>query len=151
MWLWSGVYFDLGGLVPACKYAQISQYSSSTAGPVVSGCRHPSARTKSRCSSVGLTSEAARLSPWQPAALQAARQCARPRNTTKTTTHIGNYAHSYTIKTYQKRKDIYIHPNSVTQLINKRHACLKSLYSNKVLLVICLIYVKQLWEIFISC
>ena len=55
------------------------------------------------------TSEAVRLSPWQPAALQAARQCARPRTTTKTTTHIGNYAHSYTNKTYQKKKtSIYI-------------------------------------------
>ena len=56
---------------------------------------------------VHLTSEAARLSPWQPAALQAAHQCARPRTTTKTTTHIGNYAHSYTNKTYQKKRPQY--------------------------------------------
>ena len=41
------------------------------------------------------------------------------RKTTKTTTHIGNYAHSYTNKTYQKKKDFYIHPYSVRRLINK--------------------------------
>ena len=42
------------------------------------------------------------------------------RKTTKTTTHIGSYAHSYTNKTYQKKTDIYIHPYSLTQLINKK-------------------------------
>ena len=52
-----------------------------------------------------LTSEAARLSPWQPVALQAARQCARPelQQKVKTTTHIGNYAHSYTKKNRKER------------------------------------------------
>ena len=56
---------------------------------------------------LNLTSEAARLSLWQPAALLAARHCARPRNTTKTTTHIGNYPHSYTNKIYQKKRQLY--------------------------------------------
>ena len=70
---------------------------------------------KACISPLNLTSETARLSPYQLGELQAARQCARPTKDNKKPLHIlETIAHSYTNKAYKKTYIyIYIHHYSI--------------------------------------